>query len=90
MSDLLVNKEYQLKKFPGKGGWTFAGIPEVPQDKNAPFGWVKVCGSIDDYELKYYKLMPMGNGKLFLPVKAAIRKKIGKNAGDFVRIKLNV
>lgn len=30
--------------------------------------------------------MPMGNGKLFLPVKAAIRKNIGKEAGDFVRI----
>ncbi len=84
----LINKEYQLKKFPGKGGWTYAEIPEVPQDKNSPFGWVKVRGSIDGYELKFYKLMPMGNGKLFLPVKAAIRKIIGKQAGDFVSIKL--
>ena len=82
----LLNKEYQLKKFPGKGGWTYAEIPEVPQDKKSPFGWVKVRGSIDDYELKFYKLMPMGNGKLFLPVKAAIRKKICKQAGDFVSI----
>lgn len=32
--------------------------------------------------------MPMGNGKLFLPVKAAIRKKIKKEAGDWVRVKL--
>ena len=84
----LINKEYQLKKFPGKGGWTYAEIPEVAQDKNSPFGWVKVRGSIDGYELKFYKLMPMGNGKLFLPVKAAIRKIIGKQAGDFVSIKL--
>ena len=84
----LVDKKYQLKKFPGKGGWTFAEIPEVAQDKNTPFGWVKVRGNIDNYELKYYKLMPMGNGKLFLPVKAAIRRIIDKEAGDFVQIKL--
>ena len=30
--------------------------------------------------------MPMGNGKLFLPVKAEIRKKIKKEAGDFVHV----
>jgi len=45
-----------------------------------------VKGSIDDYELKNYKLMPMGEGKLFLPVKAEIRKKIKKEAGDYVRV----
>lgn len=82
----LVNQEYLLQKFPGKGGWTYAAIPEVLQNKNNPFGWVQVKGSIDGYELKQYKLMPMGNGQLFLPVKAAIRKKIGKAAGDYVRI----
>ena len=30
--------------------------------------------------------MPMGNNKLFLPVKAEIRKKIKKEAGDYVDI----
>ena len=32
--------------------------------------------------------MPMGNGRLFLPIKAAIRKEIGKKEGDWVRITL--
>ena len=45
----LVNGKYLLEKFPGKGGWTFAAIPEVLQNKNNPFCWVKVKGSIDDY-----------------------------------------
>lgn len=80
----LLNKEYLLQKFPGKGGWTYAVIPEVLQNKNNPFGWVKVKGSIDDYELKHYKLMPMGNDKLFLPVKAGIRKIIKKQAGEIM------
>ena len=82
----LVNKKYLLEKYPGKGGWTYAAIPEILQDKHSPFGWVKVKGFIDDYELKNYKLMPMGNGKLFLPIKSEIRKKIGKNEGDWVTV----
>lgn len=82
----LVNSEYLLKKIPGKGGWTYAEIPEILQNKNNPFGWVKVKGSIDDFELKQYKLMPMGNGRLFLPVKAEIRKNIGKQEGDYVKV----
>ncbi|AOZ98760.1 YdeI/OmpD-associated family protein [Flavobacterium commune] len=86
MEKPLISKEYLLEKFPGKGGWTYAAIPEILQDKKTPFGWVKVRGSIDDYELKNYKLMPMGNGKLFLPLKAAVRKKIGKQAGDYVKV----
>jgi hypothetical protein len=88
MEKPLVDKEYLLEKFSGKGGWTFAVIPEIIQDKSAPFGWVTVCGSIDGYELNHYKLMPMGNGKLFLPLKAAVRKKIKKEAGDYVKVTL--
>lgn len=82
----LIDKKYLLEKFPGKGGWTYAAIPEILQNKEKPFGWVTVRGSIDEYELKQYKLMPMGNGQLFLPVKAQIRKKIKKEVGDFVHI----
>jgi Domain of unknown function (DUF1905)/Bacteriocin-protection, YdeI or OmpD-Associated len=82
----LVDKKYRLEKFPGKGGWTFARIPEVLQDKNSPFGWVKVRVLIDGVELKNYRLMPMGDGHLFLPVRADIRKKIGKEKDDIVHI----
>lgn len=84
----LVDKDYLLQKYPGKGGWTFAAIPEIAQDKHAWFGWMKVRGTIDDYTIENYHLMPMGNGSLFLPVKAEIRKKIGKNEGDWVHVTL--
>ena len=84
----LVNGMYLLEKFPGKGGWTYAEIPEVLKNNNNPFGWVNVKGSIDNFSFSHYKLMPMGNGKLFLPVKAEIRKKINKEAGDFVHVVL--
>lgn len=85
-----VDGEYLLKKFPGKGGWTYAEIPEIAQNKENPFGWVTVSGRIDGFELKKYKLMPMGNGQLFLPVKAEIRKNIQKQAGDVVHVQLSV
>ena len=82
----LVDKEYLLEKFQGKGGWTFAKIPEIAQNKNTPFGWVRVRGAIDHFEIKNYNLQPMGNGNLFLPVKAEIRKKLNKKEGDYVHI----
>ena len=82
----LVDKEYLLEKFQGKGGWTFARIPEIRQNQKAPFGWVRVRGRIDDFEIKNYNLQPMGNGNLFLPVKAEIRKKLNKKEGDYVHI----
>ena len=84
----IIQKKYKLEKIPGKGGWTYAAIPEINQDRNNPFGWVKVKGTIDNVTINNYKLMPMGNGKLFLPVKASIRKTIGKEAGDYVVLTL--
>ena len=82
----LVHQQYVLEKMPGKGGWTYAVIEGIPKDKRAKFGCVQVNGSIDGFELKNYKLMPMANGKLFLPVRAEIRKKINKNAGESVQV----
>lgn len=84
----LVDKEYVLQKMGGKGGWTYLEIPEILQSKDRPFGWVRVKGFIESYEIKNYNLMPMGNGKLFLPVRAEIRKTIKKQQGDTVRIRL--
>lgn len=82
----LINKIYLLEKFPGKAGWTYALIPEIPKEKRFPFGWMKVSGSIDGYSFENLKLMPFGNGQLFLPVKAEIRKTIKKEAGNRVLI----
>lgn len=86
MEKPLVNKKYKLERFQGKGGWTYARIPNIKKDKTNSFGWVRVRGFIDDYEFRHYHLMPMGDGKLFLPVKAEIRKKIKKKEGDWVKV----
>ncbi|MGV3459534.1 MAG: DUF1905 domain-containing protein [Flavobacterium sp.] len=86
--ELLTNKEYELQRFNGKGGWTYVLLPEIKKDKDAPFGIVKVRGTIDDYEISDYSLMPYGNGVLLMAVKAEIRKKIGKEEGDRVKVTL--
>ncbi|MDL2282530.1 YdeI/OmpD-associated family protein [Parabacteroides sp. OttesenSCG-928-G06] len=87
MEKPLVDKQYLLEKFPGKGGWTYAEIPEV-QIGNRAFGMLKVKGRIDDFEITNSQLMPMGNGNLMIPVKTEIRKAINKQAGDWVHIVL--
>ena len=88
MEKPLVDKEYLLEKFPCKGGWTYTFIPEIPPDKHSPFGFMKVKGSIDGYEIKNFHLLPSvkGDDRLFLTVKAEIRKAIKKEAGDYVHI----
>ncbi|WP_293918395.1 MULTISPECIES: YdeI/OmpD-associated family protein [unclassified Sphingobacterium] len=87
-SDLLVDNIYNIEKFEGKGGWHFIRLPEIAQDRNAKFGWVRVSGTIDHYEIRHYNLQAMGNGILFLPLKADIRKKINKKEGDQVHVRL--
>ncbi|MEY2917137.1 MAG: hypothetical protein RIS73_851 [Bacteroidota bacterium] len=86
MDKQLVNKNYKLQKYPGKGGWVYTVIEEITPDKRAKFGWVQVSGTIDGFEIKRYKLMPMKNGSMFFPVRAAIRKAINKKEGDTVHV----
>ena len=82
----LVDKKYLLEKCSGTGGWVYTIIPEILPDKKSPFGWVKVKGSIDGFEISKYHLMPSGKGTLMLFVKSEIRKKIKKEAGDYVHV----
>ena len=82
----LINKKLVLERFHGKGGWTYVQVRGIERTRTTPFGWIKVKGSIDGYVIKKYHLMPMGKGRLFLPVKAEIRKKLRKDEGDFVRV----
>ncbi|OHX64211.1 DUF1905 domain-containing protein [Flammeovirga pacifica] len=84
----MIKLEGVIQKFEGKGGWSYVLIPDIKQDKTTHFGWVTVSGSIDDYPLNKVKLMPHKNDGLFLPVKKEIRKKIKKEEGDKVFIKL--
>ena len=90
MTQTQVNRPAILEKFAGKGGWTYIDTPEILPNKKNPFGWEVVSGSIDDTIIIRQKLMPKGNGSLFLPVNATMRKKLGKSHGDTVLVKLQI
>jgi len=88
MNDLLLDIEVELERMPGKGGWTYALLPDIIQGSKKAFGWKKMDAVIDGYSMPGVSLMPIKGGRLFIAVKAAVRKKIGKEAGDKVHIKL--
>jgi hypothetical protein len=50
-------------------------------------GLVKVRGTIDEHPFRS-SFMAMGDGTHKLPVKAEVRKAIGKEEGDTVRVHL--
>lgn len=82
----LVDKKLVMEKYPGKGGWTYVRVPKLPKGSKNKFGFVKVKGTIDGYKISKYNIMPMKDGNHFLPVKAEIRQKIAKEAGDTVHV----
>lgn len=86
----LFNAEVVLSRFPGKGGWTYAPVGQLPFKVKTHFGNLKVSGQLDELVLTDAHLMPMGKGLRFLPVNAALRKQLGKQAGDVVRLRLFV
>ena len=90
MSEWIVDREFVMEKFPGKGGWTYLSIPEIKPDPKVPFGWVQVNGFMDDHRIEKAKLMPGGNGLLILPVKKSLRKSLSKKYGDIVKVKLKL
>ncbi|MCZ8134582.1 MAG: YdeI/OmpD-associated family protein [Algoriphagus sp.] len=84
----LIEGEYFLEKFSGKGGWTFVRLPLAQLGAKTHFGMLKVSGSVDSFEFKEKTLMSMGDGFLFLPISKEIRTQIKKGEGEKVILQL--
>jgi hypothetical protein len=84
---MLREFEAELQKGDNPGAWTCVVMDDVPELFGTR-GLVKIRGTIDGEPFDG-ALMAQGDGTHRLPVRAALRKAIGKEAGDSVRVRID-
>jgi hypothetical protein len=84
-----------IKKFDRQGektGWTYIEIPAAiaqqlyPNNKKG----FRVKGSLDDFQFSMIALLPMGGGDFIMALNGAMRKKIKKQKGASIHVKMQV
>lgn len=91
----MVKFSAKIKRFGKMGektGWSYVVISAKQAQQLNPgkkTGY-RVKGRLDQYPIKHIALLPMGKGQFILPLKAQLRKAIGKEMGDSLTITLDL
>lgn len=88
MIKIIDNQELKLEYKKGFGAWTYH--LRIPNTANieGKWGFLKVSGTIDDYEIKSINLAPRKNEDKIISINKKIRDAIGKSGGDTVNVTL--
>lgn len=75
-----------------KTGWSYIEIPAAIAQQLKPGNKksFRVKGYLDGYKFEGKALMPMGEGNFIMPLKADIRKAVGKRKGAVLAVKMAV
>lgn len=87
LNSMIREFEAQLHKGENPGAWTCVVMDDVAELFGTR-GLVKIRGTIDGERFDG-ALMAQGDGTHRLPVKATLRRAIGKEAGDTVRVRID-
>ncbi len=87
----MINLKAEIEKFDKMGektGWSYVFIPAVTAHQIKPNCKVsfRVKGRIDNLEIGGMATVPMGEGDFILALKADLRKKLKKEAGDKIEL----
>ena len=91
----MITFSAKILRFSKKGektGWSYIEINkrQAEQLNRGSKKSFRIKGLLDNYKIEKTALLPMGDGKFILPINAAIRKGIGKKAGDTLKAQFEV
>lgn len=85
---LIENKVLVLNHIPGFGAWTYHLRIPGTRDLDSRWGYLKVSGTVDGYEIKDINLAPRKDEVKLISINKSIRDAIGKSGGDKVTVTL--